>query len=153
MEINEKYRKIQEKFGLPHIQKLKETFNIEIKNDEKLFENIRNEISDRIFNLTEKILEPLIGQPESFCCFFEQDMLSNNERMKLFEIYKKIQVLKWENNLLLLHPNEKKTIEWIKKTWSFWNNELEFELTNLCKKLSIGWNNLKFSTERTYYHG
>jgi hypothetical protein len=148
----EKYRRAQEKFGLPDIQILKEKFNIEIKSDEKFFDQIRNEVSESVFNISERILEPLVGQPESFCCLFEQDMVTDEERMKLFELYRKIQVLKWENNTLMLHPDEKKIIEWIAKMWDFWNNELEGDITNVCKKLSVGWQNLSFSKEKTYYH-
>lgn len=152
-EISEKYRKFQEKFELPHFSELEKVFKIDIKTDEKVIDAIRNEISDRIFNFSERILEPLFNDPEALCCFFEQNMITNDERMELFEIYKKIQALKWENNYLTIHPNDKKTAEWIKKAWNLWNNQLQIDLANLCKRFSSGWSLLRFSDERTYYHG
>jgi len=147
-----KYRKIQEKFNLPHFNDLKATF----KFDAERFENvdqIRMEISDQLFSFTEKVIEHIIAGNESFCCLFEQNMITSEERGKLFDIYKKLQVLKWENNLLMIKPNEKRTVEWIRNTWDLWNNDLEIEMTKICKKLSMGWSDLKFKAEKTQYTG
>src|SRR3989338_1328438 len=147
----ERYKKIQEKFNLPQLHDLRNTFKFELEDSEKLIDDIRTEISDRLFGFTEKILEPIIGGSESFCCMFEQDMISNAERQKLFDLYKKIQVLKWENNLLIVKPDDNTTAEWINRTWNLWNNELETELGALCKKLSIAWKDLKIKDEKTHY--
>jgi len=152
-EIFEKYRKIQEKFNLPHLNELKETFKFEIEKEDEIFDQIRMEISDRLFTFTERLIEPIIGGADSFCCLFEQNMITKKERFELFILYKKIQVLKWENNLLTMKPDEAKTAEWIAKAWAFWNEELETMLTELCRKLSISWGNLKLKNEKTSYHG
>ncbi len=152
-EIFEKYRKAQEKFCLPQFTELKNAFKFEIENEEDMFDLMRTEISDKLFMLSERIIEHVITGTESFCCLFEQNMVTNKERQELFEIYKKIQVLKWENNLLLIHPNEKETIKWIAKTWNLWSNELESVMTRLCKKLSTSWECLRFEAEKTNYHG
>ncbi len=148
----EKYRKIQEKFDLPHINQLKQTFKVDIDEFENI-DQIRTEISDQLFSLTEKIIEHVIAGNESFCCLFEQNMINSEERKTLFNLYKKIQVLKWENNLLMIKPDEKKSGEWIRKTWTLWNQELESEATKICKKLSDSWSDLKFKKEKTEYHG
>lgn len=152
-EIAEKYKKMQDKFNLPHLNELENTFKIELEEDDKLFEQIRLEISDKLFTFTEKIIEPIIGGAESFSGIFEQSMLTEHEREKLFRLYKKIQVLKWENNLLIMKPDERQTAKWIKKTWDFWNTELEEELRKICKKLSTSWQALKFRDEKTTYLG
>ncbi|MBS3053030.1 MAG: hypothetical protein J4469_00860 [Candidatus Aenigmarchaeota archaeon] len=155
-QILEKYKKMQDKFDLPHLNELKNTFKIEFQEDEKdekLFEQIRLEISDKLFAFTEKIIEPIIGGAETFSGIFEQSMLTEAEREKLFRLYKKIQVLKWENNLLIMKPDERETAKWIKKTWDFWNNELEDELRTVCKKLSTSWQTLRFKDEKTTYLG
>jgi hypothetical protein len=152
-DIFEKYRKLQEKFNLPQLNELKETFRFEIEKEDEMFDQIRVEMSDRLFTFTEKLIEPIIGGSDSFCCMFEQNMVTDRERNELFMIYKKIQVLKWENNLLTMKPDEERTVEWIMKAWSFWNNELECTLTKLCQKLSSSWGNLKLKNEKTSYHG
>jgi hypothetical protein len=145
----EKYKKIQSKFGLPHINELKETFKIDLETNEKIFDQIRMEISDRIFVFTEKIIEPLISEPDSLSSFLEQGMISEQDRQRLFQLYKKIQVIKWENNQLSLNPDDKEAAEWIKKTWDLWNNEMKNELIDVCKKLSLSWRDLKLEKEDT----
>lgn len=144
---------MQDRFNLPQLNELKETFKFDLEENEKLFDQIRNEISERLFNFTEKIIEPVIAGSESYSCIFEQEMLTDKERQKLFGLYKKIQVLKWENNLLMVQPDEKKAAEWVKKTWELWNNEIEGELSKLCKKLSNSWQDLRFKNERQTYSG
>ena len=149
----ERYRKMQDKFKLPQLQELKDTFKFEVDNSGKVIDQIRVEMSERLFSFTEKIIEPIIGGAESFSCLFEQDMVTERERERLFEVYKRIQVLKWENNLLTVRPDEKGTAEWIKKTWELWNRELGEELAGLCRKMSDNWSGMKFKNEKTIYHG
>ncbi len=147
------YKKIQDKFNLPHLEELKDAFKFEVDNDDKIIDQIRIEISDKLFSLSERILEPIIGGAETFSGMFEQEMISEPDRERLFRLYKKIQVLKWENNLLAVRPEEKKTAEWIKKTWDFWNNELGKEMAGLCKRMSENWKDMRFQNEKTLYHG
>ena len=149
----DKYRKMQDKFDLPQLNVLKETFKFDIEESDGLFDQIRTGISDRLFAFTERIIEPVIAGCDSYSCMFEQEMLTERERQKLFDIYKKIQVLKWENNLLMIHHDEQRTAAWVKKTWNLWNLEIEKELSLVCKKLSNSWDDLKFKTEIQNYHG
>ena len=51
----ERYKKIQEKFNLPQLHDLRNTFKFELEDSEKLIDDIRTEISDRLFGFTEKI--------------------------------------------------------------------------------------------------
>lgn len=147
------YKKLQTKFNLPQLNELKETFKFDLEENEKIFDQIRNEISERLFNFTEKIIEPIIAGSDSYSCLFEQEMLSDKERQRLFNLYKKIQVLKWENNLLMVQPDEQRAAEWVKKTWELWNKELEAELSTVCRKLSDSWDNIKFENPNQSYHG
>ncbi|HLC67927.1 MAG TPA: hypothetical protein VJI12_03535 [archaeon] len=149
----QRYRRMQDKFDLPQLKELKARFKFEVEENEKIFDQIRTEISERLFTFTDKIIEPIIAGADSYACLFEQEMLTDGERQKLFDIYKKIQVLKWENNLLMVQPDENKTAEWVKKTWELWNNELEGELSKTCKKLSNSWSTIRFETEKQNYHG
>ncbi len=146
------YKKMQMKFDLPQLNELKEIFKFDLEENGKIFDQIRNEISERLFTFTDKIIEPVIAGSDSYSCLFEQEMLSDRERQKLFDLYKKVQVLKWENSLIMLQPDEKKAAEWVKKTWEFWNTELEVELSRLCRKLSNSWNTLTLKTDKPLYH-
>lgn len=152
-EIVERYKKVQEKFNLPHLTQLRDTFKFDIEEENEMFDRIRVEISERLFSFTERILEPIVAGSDCFASMVEQNMVTKEEREKLFTIYKKMQVLKWENNLLIVRPNEKQTLDWIKKTWNFWNSELGLELGKICKKLSVSWDTLEFKTKKAYYQG
>ena len=147
------YKKMQTKFNLPQLNELKETFKFDLEENGKIFDQIRSEISERLFTFTDKIIEPVIAGSDSYSCIFEQEMLSDEERQKLFDLYKKVQALKWENNLIMLQPDEKRAAEWVKKTWEFWNTEFEDELSRLCRKLSTSWDTLTFKSDKTVYHG
>jgi len=149
----EKYKRIQERFGLPHLTELKEIFKLELEDEEVTFDELRTEISDKLFMFTEKIIEPIIAGYDSFSGMYEQNMLTEKETSSLFRLYKKIQALKWENNLLMLKPNEKATADWIKKVWAFWNEEFEPEISKLSKKLAVSWQNLELKDEKSLYHG
>ncbi len=144
---------MQDKFNLPQFCELKDTFKLDVEDSDEIFDNIRNEISEKLFTFTERVLEPVVGGSDSFSCIFEQHMITDEERGSMFELYKKIQVLKWENNMLIINPDEKRTAEWIRKAWDLWNNELEKEFSKICKKFSAAWFGLKFKNENAYYHG
>jgi hypothetical protein len=152
-EIFDKYRKMQEEFSLPHLNELKEKFKIEFEEDEKIFDHIRNEMSERLFMFSDRVIEPVIGGIDSFSCIFEQNMIKESERQELFELYKKIQMLKWENNMLMIAPDDKKVAEWIKKTWDMWNGEMQQKLFEFSKKMSRNWGELKFRDKRSAYLG
>ncbi len=135
--------------GLDEIQK---TFRIEIGPEDIVVEQVRNEISDKIFEFSEKILEPILSGSDSFCCAFEQSMIKSTEMEELFELYRKIQVLKWENNLISIRGDEKEMTKWINKTWKLWNEEIENKLIEICKKFSNGWENIKLKEGKADYH-
>lgn len=85
-EISERYKKIQCKFNLPQLDVLKETFKFDIdsmEKEEELFDNIRNEMFDRLITFTDRIIEPLIGMTDSLSCMYEQNMLTLEEKEAL----------------------------------------------------------------------
>ena len=150
--ISNKYKKMQSKFQLPYFAELKETFNLEIDDNKEIFNDIRNEISEKIFAFTERIIEPLLYGSDSMTSILEAEMITEHERKKIFNLYKKIQHLKWRNNMLIIKPDEEEIAKWIKDIWNLWKNELEAELTNICKKLSISWKELKIENKKTNYY-
>ena len=151
--VSQKYKKIQDVHGLPHLSRLTETFGFDLEGDEEIMEQIREEVSDKIFSFSEKIIEPIIIGMDSYSSWFEQEMVDDKEKGKLFDLYRKIQALKWENNLLSMKNDEAKSADWIKKTWELWNGELETTLVALCESLSKGWSELKVEKSKKNYFG
>ena len=148
--VSEEYKKIQEKFNLPHLDELRVTFQFD-PNEFSDLDEIRDEISEKLFDFIERVVEPLIWSMHH-SHVIERDMLTKEEAKELFELYKKIQSLRWMNNLLIIRPNKEETAKWIKKSWEFWMN-LENKMTKLCRKFSDGWEELKVKREVTEYHG
>ena len=105
----EKYNSLQTEMNLPKLDDLQKTFNLDLDFfEDSIVDHVRDEVADAIFDFSEKIIEPLITG-ENFCCEFEQKMLNKKELDDIFDLYKKIQSLKWENNILSIKNNEKKS--------------------------------------------
>lgn len=149
-QVLDSYRKFQEKFGLPHLDKLQTAFQFEI--DEAVdLDDIRNEISGKLFDFTERVIEPLLWSAH-FCNSVERDMLVPQESHDIFELYKQIQALRWRNNLLMLRPDAEETAHWIADLWEFWKR-FEEVAGDICIKFSKGWSNLNFKETVTEYNG
>ena len=140
---------MQERFRLPHLNRLQSIFQFELEECNNL-DGIRDEISDRLFEFTERVIEPLIWSGHH-CHMIERDMLNHEEATELFEIYKKIQALRWKNNLLAIKPNPEGTAQWIRDMWEFWRG-FEGRAASLCTKFSKGWGSLCFRETPTDYH-
>ena len=149
-DIFEDYKRIQQKFGLPHLDKLKTVFQLEIEPECDLDE-IRNEISNRLFEFTERVIEPLMWSNQH-CSMIEREMLHESEGHEIFELYREIQTLRWRNNLLSIKPEAKGTAEWIRDLWTFWKT-FEIVGTKMCLKFANGWQTLKFKEVDAEYHG
>jgi len=148
-DITEDYKKMQEKFNLPEINKIKSRFNFDTNITD--IEEIRNEMASKIFDFTERVVEPLIWC-NSHCHMIEKSMLTDPESKTLFSTYKTIQSLKWRNNLLTLKPNKKESVKLIKDLLTFWDT-FEPKMSKICKKFSDGWSDLRFKKEHVEYSG
>lgn len=153
--IKKQAKILQRQYKLPKISELTKKFDID-SSDLKSLDELRLEMSDSLFDLAEKIIEPVVAG-ENFCCMFEQQMLNKEETERLLELYKKIQALKWENNMLSIKPDDKKAAECIKKMWEV-HSELEDGLIEICEKFAKEWETFEFKTSnnkesKTCYFG
>ncbi|MBI5061408.1 MAG: hypothetical protein HZB67_03775 [Candidatus Aenigmarchaeota archaeon] len=143
------YRKVQERFNLPQLEKLRQVFQFELEEISDI-NQMRDEISEKLFDFVERVIEPLIWSGHH-THLMERDMLSEKEMQELFELYKKIQALRWRSNMLMIRPNADESARWIHKSWEFWA-DLETTMTRLCRKFSISWENLRFKNEKVDYN-
>lgn len=148
-DVFEEYKRFQLKFKLPEIEELKTVFHFNEEVSD--IEDMRNEMTNKIFEFTERVVEPLVWC-NSHCHMIEKSMLAEDEIKELFSMYKKIQSFKWRNNLLSVKPNKKESVKLIGDLWVFWNN-FEPHMTKICKKFSNGWSNLRFKKEHVEYNG
>jgi len=148
--VLELYRKAQNKLGLPQFKQLETIFQLSIEEEDDIHD-VRNEISNRLFDFTERVIEPLLWSTHH-SNIIEREMMTEAETAKIFEVYKEIQSLRWRNNLLTMKLDEKSTMEWIRDLWSFWKG-FEPVMEELSVKFSEGWKNLKFKEVIQEYHG
>ena len=148
-DLLEDYDKIRAKFNLPEMKEIKYTF--QLNEDVKNIEQVCNEMTNKIFDYIERVVEPLVWCNNQ-CHMIERSMLRKDEVKDLFSTYKKIQALKWRNNLLTIKPNRPESIKLIKDLWLFWN-DFEPNMSKICTKFSDGWSNLTFKKEQVEYHG
>lgn len=141
---------MQEKFRLPHLDALQSAFQFEIDDGVDLHD-IRNEVSNKLFDFTERVIEPLLWSMHH-CHVIERNMMTPQEEQSTFELYKKIQSLRWRNNLLTIRPDIEETAKWLADLWTFWK-EFETVATGLCTKFSRGWLKLNFREGVAEYQG
>ncbi|MFH1630990.1 MAG: hypothetical protein ABIA21_02075, partial [Candidatus Aenigmatarchaeota archaeon] len=113
--------------------------------------HVRTEISHKIFDFSENIVEPLIWCTQH-CHSVERDMLTKDEYGDIFYLYKKIQSLRWRNHVLKIRPDKNETAKWIRDMWTFWK-DFEPKVTKLCDKFSKGWETVSFKENPAEYHG
>ena len=101
--IAEEYKRFQTKFDLPELKRLDSVFQFD--KDVSDVDGMRNEMTNRLFEFSENVVEPLLWC-NNHCHMIERDMLLADEGIKLFDIYKQVQSFKWRNNLLVLKPNK-----------------------------------------------
>ncbi|MBI5332129.1 MAG: hypothetical protein HZB65_01005 [Candidatus Aenigmarchaeota archaeon] len=147
--ISEEYKKLQARFDLPELESLNNVFQFD--KDISNIEDMRNEMTNRLFEFSENVVEPLLWC-NNHCHMIERDMLLNEENTTLFDIYKQVQSFKWRNHLLSLKPNKQDSLCLIKDLWTFWN-AFEPGMSKICRRFSAAWTNLKFKNENVGYHG
>lgn len=146
------YKKLQEKYGLPQLDTLQSAFQFQVDGETDIHD-IRNEVSGKLFDFTERVIEPLLLSMH-YCHSIERDMLTEDETHEVFKIYRQIQSLRWRNNMILISSGEEETARWIGELWGFWS-VFEPIATRLCLKFSKGWDNLRFKdvAPEYGYHG
>lgn len=143
--LKKKYRK------LPDWKWLKANFKVKVE-DGNLVDSVRVAVSDKLDQVAHDMIEPIIGNSESYCCYFERRMLAETEREKLFEIYRQLLTLLWQGNMLAIDFSDKGFADWLAKVHTDWER-LKPVITTMFGKLATGWQNYKKPTEETCYHG
>jgi hypothetical protein len=153
MQPKAEYSKFKKKYRkLPDWDWLNKNFKIKIEDDGQLLDQIRSAVVEKLDMITHSIIEPIIGGGENYCCYYERGMLSHEERLEMFQLYKVLQSLLWKSNSVSVDFSEKAVADWLigmKEEF----DRIRPDLTRICDKLSIGWKNYKKEEVETAYHG
>lgn len=151
------YNKLKLKYKLPDLNKLREALEIEIKadQDETLFlQSIRNEVSDRLYELA-KILESVLftGEGSDPGAMYQEDMIKNVSK-EGFSLYKTLNELHYTGLKLRFAHSRKADAEFINAIFKKWP-EIEKKLAVFFEAIENGWKDLDIGKEirPETYHG
>ncbi len=151
------YNKLKIKYKLPELNKLKEMLEIELKADQDavlLLQSIRNDISERLFDMT-KILESILftGEGSDAGLLYQENMIKNVSKEGV-DVYKILNELHFAGLKLRFIHDRKKDADYIKRVFKIWPS-LENGLAEFFEALENGWKELDIEKEMKpeNYHG
>jgi len=151
-EIEKTYNKLKEKYSLPDFDELNNEFELStIECEEFLLRKIRKKIADKINAMCE-FLEGLLSPDTTMANLYEYKAFDDNERKKIFELYKRLKVLEKLALELSLNRDDEKDAKFIKDVFSLWN-KIKTEITTFIKKIKDFWENESTKEYKAGYFG
>ena len=137
--IEEQYNKLKDKHNLPEFEELDKEFEISsIEHDKFLLREIINKMIERVDSFS-KILEDLL-QPDTslLSSMYETKFFDENDKEKIYALYKKLMVIIRESLEVSLKRDEKEEAIFINKTLDGWKG-LKTNLFEFISKLKDFW--------------
>jgi len=146
------YKKMKKKYKkLPDWKWIDENF--EMKEECGRFSLIlREAVRDRLSAVVSNMIEPLISGSENYCCWFERKFITGEEKEELFEVYKALQALLWEESASSIEDGDKELADFLIDLKKAWDAHMP-RVAELCRKVSAGWKGYKKNEVETAYHG
>lgn len=138
-DIKKEYLKLAKKYKLPNYNDIDLDFEIStIEKKEFLLREIRRKILDK-FDGIRDILECII-QPDtsSFSSMYETRIFNEEEKKKIYYMYKTLMTLDRGATIVNLRANEKEEAEYILNTFKEWQ-KIKPELLEFIEKIKENW--------------
>jgi len=136
----EDYAKLKKQFKLPEYALLDSEFEIDsIESPVFLLRQIRKKIEDRVSSINHRVESVLHADSSSVSVLYESSFFTNNEKIKILELHRKIMILLKkldEADVLQDEKTDAKTISDAASEWPFLRKEC-VEL--IFAKLRKGW--------------
>ena len=137
---------------MPDFDELNNEFELStIECEEFLLRKIRKKIADKINAMCE-FLEGLLSPDTTMANLYEYKAFDDNERKKIFELYKRLKVLEKLALELSLNRDDEKDAKFIKDVFSLWN-KIKTEITTFIKKIKDFWENESTKEYKAGYFG
>ncbi len=150
--IKKKYNELKSRYSLPDFEELNKEFELStIECEEFLLRKIRKKIADKINTMCE-FLEGLLSPDTTMANLYEYKAFDDDERKKIFELYKRLKVLEKSALELSLSPCDEKDAEFIKDVFSSWN-KIKIEMIVFIKKIKNFWENESTKSSSVGYFG
>ena len=145
------YSKLAKKYNLPTFKELDKEFDIG-SIDESSFplRDIRKKMAEKLEFLGDILGEILQPNPDSIVGMYECKFFGDDEKTKIFDIYKEVQTLLRIYTLCQFAVEEKEDGEWIHTVYSAWKH-LKKRSLPFMEKLKETWKEgIKTTTELRY---
>ena len=139
VDIKGEYQKLAKRHKLPKYIDIDKDFEIStIDKTEFLLREIRRKILDKFDGIRE-ILEHII-QPDanSFSSMYETRIFSDEEKKKIYNIYKTLMRMDRTASIVNLRADEKEDAQYIKNTFAEWQ-KLKPKLMQYFEKIKKNW--------------
>jgi len=150
--IRKKYDELKEKYTLPDFEELNKEFELStIEYEDFLLRQVRKKIADKINAMCE-LLEDLLSPDSSLANIYEYKAFDDNEREKMFELYKRLKVFEKLSLELSLNPDEKNDADFINNFFSS-RGKIRDEMTTIIKKTKDFWKEESTTEYKAGYFG
>ena len=150
--FRERYEQQAKKFKLPSFDDLEKEFNIsEIENPKNMIRDIREKIGEKIHNCCE-LLDQMLQPDTNLSSLYESRVFSEEHKIEIFEMYKKLMRLKRKANFLYVQNDEKADAEFISDCLNEWV-QVKPGLSGILKKMEESWKINIESAEKLGYLG
>jgi hypothetical protein len=146
------YSKLKTKYKLPEYKELDNNFQITtIEETSDLLRDIIKKIEDKIERYL-KILEEIIQPDSQISAMHEGSFFDNEEKEKIFSLYKKIMIIKRDIDQTELEATEEEKANLIKNINEEWE-QIKKKLKPILEKLKNTWKKEIKSTVKEEYLG
>ena len=149
--LKELYKKFQNK--LPKFEILDEEFelsSVSIKDDTFLIRTIRRRVNEKVVFYCRIIEGLLYPNTNNFMGMLELKSFDDDEKNKMFELYKKLMLYERGSLILDVNPNEKEDFNYINKLWKDWVN-FKKELIKITEKMKNSWHEKDEKIKENYF--
>jgi len=148
------FDKLKTKYKLPTLDDIEERFEISVKNDSLVLQNIRNDMAYKLYEVS-KTLESLLfihegTDPEIL--YIEQ--MIREHKTELYNLYKDLNRINAKSFRLKFEHDRKQDVDFINSVFDLWP-KIESKLKPLFKKVEDGWENITINPTNITetYHG
>ena len=152
-ELKKKYNEFREKYGLPEFLELNKIFDIEEIDNETdfLLRKLRRIISDRIAGYL-RFVEIIVNPSNAPMFLFKLiKKLGEEDKKQLNEIQETLGECEVEIIRLDLDYNEEKEVEFIKKAYNLFTQEISKKLLVVVEKMGNGKSNEEKKEKGSYF--
>ncbi|MFW6283554.1 MAG: hypothetical protein ACOC1P_05905 [Minisyncoccales bacterium] len=137
-EIKEKYKALQDKYGLAGFEELDKEFEInDITNGNIILREIRDRIIEK-FDEYVKILEGIVQPDTNLVHMYEAKVFNDDEKNDIFNLYKRFLYLERFSIETQIIDGEEKMSEWINLAFKEWM-ELKPKILDIIIRLKESW--------------